>query len=258
MQYLLAALTGALVALAYPLVGAWPLIFVAWTPLMVAIEGASPRRRFLLGWLAGIVATMGIQYWLAGSVVRLTGAPWWAAILALASYSAFIGCQLGFFALAYGPLRRFSGRMAWIVTVPVAFALIEQLYPVVFPIHAGNALWQAPVLMQSAEWIGVSGLTWLVLLSSCGLTFVIEEIGRGRTSDHFVPTAIAGLWVMLGMWGLVRMDQVWSAPVQGSPTVALVQPNVTVAEKQDRDPRVRQEVYRRTVQMTRDVLAKRP
>ena len=54
----LAVLSGALTFAAFPGVGAWPLAFVSWAPLLLAIEGVSLRRAALLGFVAGLVATL--------------------------------------------------------------------------------------------------------------------------------------------------------------------------------------------------------
>ncbi len=258
MSFLLAAVSSALMVASYPDLGWWPLVFCALWPLLVALQGASWRRRLLLGWLTGSLFIAGKHFWIATTMVNLSGLSWPLAILCLVLYALFVGGQWAVFAWAYGFLRAWSGRYSWVVTAPLLYAVCELWWPSVFQLYAGYALWEVPVLLQTAEWIGPSGITWLVVLSSCTLAHVSEEYARGRTSDLLVPTAVAALWLVVSVWGVVRMKQVWQAPVKGHATVALVQANVTVAEKRADDVAVRMGVYDRTEAMTRDALARRP
>ena len=258
MRWLLALCSSALYVLAFPQLGWWPLVFVAAAPLMVGLAGQGARTRFLMGWLTGFGFTLGMQYWIAGTLVSMSDFPWPLAILGLAGYAAYVGLLHALFALLYTPVRRLSGRLGWLCTVPLLYAVVERLFPSLFPLYICSALYRAPILLQGLEWVGPSGMTALVLVVSCGLVHVTEEIARGRASDYFVPTAVTAGWLMLTMWGMVRMEQVWSAPVRGEPTIALVQPNVTTDEKKAPDPRVREEVYARTSEMTRSAMALRP
>lgn len=258
MPFALAALSGVLAVLSYPRLSWWPLIFVAFAPLLIALEGQPWRRRLQLGWVTGLTFTLGMQYWLPGTLVAMSGFPWWLALLCFAGYAAWVGLQWAIFAWAVGPLRRWSGRLGWVLTVPLLYAVLEWMWPVLLPFYASSALFVAPVLLQSAEWIGPSGVTWLVLLASCAVVHVVEDIARRRASDYFVPTAVAGLWCMLAAWGVVRVQHILAAPIRAAPTVALVQPNVTIGEKNAEDPAVREEVYRRTVEMTREAIELRP
>ncbi len=258
MSLLLAALSGVLGFLAFPHFSWWPLVFVTYAPLFIAVEGKTGRRRFGLGLITGTVHTLGMQYWIAGTLVNMSHFPWAAAIPSLVLYSAYHGLMWALVALFYGPVRAWSGRWGWLITVPLMYAVVERVFPSLFPYFACSPLYAAPVLLQASEWIGPSFLTALVILPSCGLVHMIEEYSRGRASDHLVPTAIAALWLMVSVWGVVRMQQVWSAPIRSQPTVALIQPNVTVDEKNARDPAVRKGVYARTEAMTRRAARLRP
>ena len=56
--------SGLLLALSFPLPGIALLAWVAFVPLLVACNGASPRQAFRLGMVAGLTAYAGILYWL--------------------------------------------------------------------------------------------------------------------------------------------------------------------------------------------------
>lgn len=258
MAFLLAALSGLLLFVAFPPFTWWPLVFVAHVPLLVALEGQSGRRRFLLGLTTGTVFICTNQYCIAGTMMRMSSFPLVAAHVALLAYALHTGLQWAIFSWAYAPIRRWSGRAWWVLTVPLLFAATERLYPMILQIFLCSPLYEAPILLQASEVIGPSGITWMVFFVTVGVLRAIEERAQKRTSDHFVITAAVALWFMFAVFGVVRMRQVWDAPVRGRPTVALVQPNVTVAEKTAKNPQARAEVYKRTVAMTEKALQLRP
>ncbi len=258
LSWVLALLSGGLAFAAYPRIGWWPLIFVAYAPLMVALDGQSAKRRFLLGWACGIVFTVGMQYWIVGTLIRMSGFSSIGAVGAFVVYTAYIALLHGLFSVLYSPVRRWSGRYGWIVTIPILYALIERLFPALFPFFVCSALYEYPVLLQTTEWVGPSGGTVLVLLCTTSLVQVVEDMSRGRASDHVAPTAVVALWLMASVWGGVRMQEIWEAPLRGEPTVALIQPNVTTQEKRARDKSVREEVFDRTAAMTRTAISMRP
>ncbi|MEC8022862.1 MAG: apolipoprotein N-acyltransferase [Myxococcota bacterium] len=258
MAYLLAVLTGILTAASFPLLEWWPLIFVAYVPMMIAMNEEPLMRRMRIGWVAGAVTLLGIQYWISHTMVFLSGFPWWAAILVLLGYAATFGLSHALFGALYGLIRTYSGRAAWIAIAPVAWVIIERTFPALFPFYAGNALFRTPVLMQSAEFIGIGGISALIMLTNCAVAHAVEERARGRASDYFVPIATSCLWLILATWGAVRMHQVWSLPTKSNLAVAMIQPNVSVAEKRDRTWVSRIEAWNRTIEMTEAALSMSP
>ncbi len=58
------ALSGVLLALAFPPVGAWPLAWVALAPWIASLRGNSRISAFLLSWLAGAVFFGLLLFWL--------------------------------------------------------------------------------------------------------------------------------------------------------------------------------------------------
>src|ERR1019366_7978460 len=59
-----AFLSGLLYWLAFAGMDVWPLAFVAWVPLLVAMHRQTPRRAALLGWLAGTTMNFCGFFWL--------------------------------------------------------------------------------------------------------------------------------------------------------------------------------------------------
>ena len=256
--YLLAIATAAAGWVIYPRVDLWPFVFVLVAPLLVAIEGQGAGKRFVLGWIAGTVLTPGSHYFIAETLVNLGGLPWAAAVPVFLLYSAWSGIQLGLFALGASVLRRFGGHWLWLVTVPVWFALLERWHPVWFQAYISNVLWHVPVLTQSLEIVGPSGLTALVVFVSCALVHALEAVRASRPRPWLVPAAALALWVVLGIWGAYRMQTFASAPADRTIRVALVQPYVSVAEKRNPPVALRRKIWDRTIALSRGALEPKP
>lgn len=253
-SYALALLSAVFGWLMYPNPDVWPLVFVCNVPLMLALGDPTltGRARFLLGWIAGTGLTLGSHHFIAGTLVNLGGLPVAAAIPVFVLYSAYHGIQLGLFAVAYRLLRRFGGRTLWILTVAVVFAALERLHPVWFQAYISNVFWKAPVLAQSLEYLGPSGLTALLIAAQCTMVIAIEE-------RRVAPLGVAVLaWAMLTGWGGWRMQQIEDAAVERRVTVSLIQPNMTVAEKRPAHMPTRMKVWERTLEMTRKARRQRP
>jgi apolipoprotein N-acyltransferase len=258
MALLLTFVTSVLLILSYPRFGWWPLIFIAYAPLMVAMGGLTKKRRFLLGWFCGTVFILGMQYWVAGTLVAMSGFSWWLAIVCLIAYAAYTGLQWGLFALAYVPVRRWSGRRGWFVTVPLLWVTLEWVFPALFPFTAASALYETPEFLQLGEWTGTAGPSFMVFLVSCTFTHGAEQVSQRRRSDLFVATAVTATWMMVIALGLVRTNQLRNIPIKTTVQVVLIQPNVTVAEKRDKDRRTREMVYERTAELTLAALKLKP
>jgi len=199
-----------------------------------------------------------MQYWLAGTLVRMSGFSWPLAIAGLGVYSAVIGLQWAIFAWLYAPVRRWSGRVGWLLTVPLLYTAFEHVFPSIFSLSIGHALYDHPVLIQTAEWAGVFGPAVLIMCVTCVVTATLEEIKKRRAGVLFGPTAITAVWMIVIALGLVRMERIRDAPSRSKTTVAIVQPNVTIDEKRDADPRVREAVFERTVELTQKAVRTHP
>lgn len=101
---LLAALSGLLAALALPSPGLWPLAFVAWVPLLVALDERRDGAR--LGLCAGVV--------FFGVSLR------WVALLSVPGFIALV-VYLSFWIAAFGALAKHVPRLA----LPFAWVALE-------------------------------------------------------------------------------------------------------------------------------------
>jgi apolipoprotein N-acyltransferase len=173
----LAAIAAGLAAsLSFPTPGFVPLAFVAWAPLLLALDGVTPARGAALGFTAGAVFFAVVLRWLAALTVPL----WLASALYLALYVAAFG------AIA---TRLWRGPRAALVALPAAWVALEWLRGWIFGgfpgAEIGSALALEPRLLSLASLGGVALLSLAVL--SCNLAVALAAraaIAVTGTSDR--------------------------------------------------------------------------
>ena len=105
LNLLLALASALLLILAFPAFDIAVLAPFALAPLLVAMaREPGAKRRFLLGWAAGILYWVGVCYWIEYVLAMHGGMAPWAAWLAFALFSLAKALHMGVFALLAGPL----------------------------------------------------------------------------------------------------------------------------------------------------------
>lgn len=217
------ALGGLALALAFPPLRLWPLVFVAWIPLWVDLDragtasGGRPglRRTFLQGWVMGMVAFPVMMYWLlalSNEEVTIPG----LMIPSLLLIGLYLGLFFGLAALISSLLARWSG-LPVIALAPAVTALVEflrSLGPLGFPWGApAYALARVPVLIQAGAWAGFWGLGFAILLVNGALA----AAATGRRWGFALALAVVAA---LGVHGGILMARHPAGAVRGGPGAA--------------------------------------
>jgi apolipoprotein N-acyltransferase len=264
LDFALALLSGALLALSFPRFGHPAFAWIALVPLLVGLSGwrgrpgvftgQPPVRAFTLGLLAGLVYFIGTIYW-TGSVIRTFGG--------LAAPVALLGMLLLAFTLALFPavtalitarLVRRAGAGA-LLLMPAAWVATE--YARGFPFIFGGFPWvplgnsQVTVLpvAQLASVLGVYGLSALVAFVNAALAYAVLSAGRQRL---VVVAATAVLIAAVGGWGAMRIAD-GSLTREGTTIrVGLIQGNIAQEDKWNRNEARR--IFTTYLAMTRDAV----
>ena len=224
-----AALTGALLAVAFPPLEWAGTAWVALVPLILAVRDMRPRRALALGLFGGAVFWIPSIFWLRH--VSLPGA------VGLALYCAL---YVMVFALLISTwCRRFGVERWWmnlgLVVVSaaawVALEYIRSIFGTGFAWnHLGASQYQNIYLIQAARWGGVYAVSAVVVAvnAAAALTLLqyMDQGGRWkRPHPELMLAALILAAVMLDGKYSLRMPAPPSQPLR----VALIQPNIPQA-----------------------------
>ncbi len=230
---LAAALSGLLLALAYPRVDLASLAWFALVPLFLVMA----ERPFRSGFTAGLVFFATVLYWLNIVMTTFGRLHPLLSVVAWLLLAAYLALFFGAVTWAACRLREKLG-LATVVTLPVLWVALEFLRSFLltgFPwASLGYSQQSHLVLIQSADLFGVYGLSFLLVLSNAVLAAAVAS--RRRPGRGPFPTAGVCIALVLllanasyGLWRLSgdpdRREQTLS--------VALVQGNIDQTVKWD-------------------------
>lgn len=234
----LAALSGLLLFLSFPGVGAWPLAFVAWVPLLLALEGQTVRRAALLGFVAGFASTLPALRFLYGTLRDQSGLgpiPCALIFVAVAAYHGLRGSVIGAVARSIpgdpGPPS---------LLFAAGLALSEIAIPSLFPWYFGASVHDVPMLLQTAELFGPVGVSVVLACSSVGVAETISSWWPDRQTKPRVIVPALAIPIVAALWGTLRISQI-DARAKASPPLAagVVQTNLARSDETEAERRLR-------------------
>jgi apolipoprotein N-acyltransferase len=270
LDYALALVSGALLALSFPRYGHPAFAWIALVPLLVALTGwegrgltvvngrpgrlpgKSPRRAFLLGLTTGFVYFAGTLYW-TGTVIRTFGGiPLPAAVLGVCLLALYQGFFPALFALISSRLIARGGPVGILVSA-AAWVATEYFRGVVFGgfpwVLLGDSQVTVLPVAQLASVLGVYGVTALVAFVNAAVAYVVLATGRHRVA---AIAAAAVVLVATGAWGAMRVADA-SLTRAGTPIrVGLIQANIPQEDKWKSGEARR--IFTTYIAMTRDAV----
>jgi apolipoprotein N-acyltransferase len=222
--------SGLLYWLAFPGIDAWPLAFVAWVPLVLAMHRQTPRRAALLGWTAGITMNVAGFWWLQGMLSTFSGFPAPICFFFLLVVCSFQGGRIAFQGWLYG--RATTRGWPYAPVFAASFAAAELLFPVLFLWYFAATVHARPVLTQTADLGGpiLVGLV-LVAVNLAVAEGILSRLERRRPSVPTLATG-AGVLAVACLYGVLRIHAVDAAAAAApAANVGVVQANMGLLEK---------------------------
>lgn len=221
--YLLAAAGGLLAALPWLNFSLYPLAWIGFAPLLVALRRATTRRGAIaLGLVAGMVCNVPAFIWLMHTMNVFGGFPTVVSGFFYLCLSLYSACQFVLFSVAL--FRVGPGPLA--LSAPLLWIPLELLFWNLFPWRMANSQLELPLVMQVGDLTGPYGLSFVIVWTNAALAALWSE----KRWAPLVASSAAVLTVV--GYGLVRWPQI-EAEVAASPAlrVGLVQGNVGIREK---------------------------
>lgn len=207
----LSIVSAVLLILAQPPWGLGWLALVALAPLLVALRGAGPGERFLLGWSCGTLWSFGmVGVWLwPAAESALDWGPVGSLAVALAATQIYGGLHLAVFAAVVfaGDLGGRRERL-WPLAVAVCWVGIEALRSATFAGVPwgllGHAPWDRPAAIQAASLAGVAAVSFWVAAVNGALAEAVLRALDGASPRRPLTLAAAVLVVAVshGSWRL--------------------------------------------------------
>ena len=247
LRYALAAVSGALLALAFPRVSMAGLAWIAPGLLLFAANGAKPGATFRIGYFGGLVYYLCTLNWLLYIPVKFLPILGWVALSAyLALFPAlWVWIAWKLFPTVL-PQTRFpweqelntrlfetsaARRALWAIKCGAAWVALEMLLARLlsgFPWDfLGVSQYQMLPLIQVASYTGVYGISFLIIWFSVSLYLAAMALPRQPLARGSWVRELALPLVTLcvvGTWGLSTLRHY--QPPAGRSTIALVQPSI--------------------------------
>jgi apolipoprotein N-acyltransferase len=231
----LSAVSGALLALAFPMVDWGPVAWVALVPLLMASLGRGPWAAFRTGWVAGVMFFLATLYWLVLTIGTYTNLSPLVSVGPLLLLCGFLALGFGIFTAGCERARRAGVELA--LVAPPLWVLVEWIRTYIlggFPwVSLGYSQYRATYLVQFVELTGIYGLSALVVLVNVAVYGAVRRWLAGEAPSTRGMLAVTGLLVALVGGGYWRVQQLSILPPKGSLRVGLIQGNVPQDVKWD-------------------------
>jgi len=241
LDFALALLSGALLALSFPRFGHPAFAWIALVPLVLALSGwrgrpgrlpgQPPLRAFLLGLASGSVYFAGTLYW-TGTVIRTFGGiPTIAAIGGVILLALYQGAFPAIGALISSRLINRAG-VAGIFLVPAAWVATEYFRGVAFGgfpwVPLGDSQVTVLPVAQLASVLGMYGVSLLVAFVNAAIAYAMLTAGRARMS---ALAATAVVLIATAAWGSLRIADGSLTRMGTAIRVGLIQGNIAQEDK---------------------------
>jgi apolipoprotein N-acyltransferase len=227
----LAVLSAALLVFSFPDFNLWPLAWVGFVPLFLAIARRPERgRAFLLGWITGTLFFYGSCYWLTHAMIRYGGIPAWAAYLLIIPPTVIAGlfpaiCSMALARVVWrwGARALFVAPLLWVTLEWARLGLIGQLWNAI-----GYSQAYVPSLIQTARWGGVYAVGFLIVMVNAAVAYAFLQ-----KNARALKLASAAILCTAGIIFLSLLPILFRTSDNGKPAAAViaVQPNVPMDQQ---------------------------
>lgn len=247
----LAALSGLLLAAAFPLADLHLLAWIGLIPLFLALQGQTVKNGFWLGGISGIIFFAGTVHWVTNSVHFYGGVPLIPASLVTLLLCAYLALYPALFSAAIVHLKRHRPALL-VVFAPALWTALELARTYVFSGFPwsllGYSQYDALPVIQVADITGIYGVSFLIVLVNAAISLFImdKKQYRGLAIVALVMALVIG-------YGFMRLR----APEgPGAITISVVQGNIEQDKKWD--PAYQKETIAIYERLTSEVLKQHP
>ncbi|HDQ04623.1 MAG TPA: apolipoprotein N-acyltransferase [Deltaproteobacteria bacterium] len=230
---ILAVLSGLFLFFSFPKYGFGFMAWISLVPLFFAIfNAASIKRVFLLGFITGVTAYIGIIYWITYVVVNYGHLPMYLGIIIMLLLAGYLSIYIALFAAG---VYFFRNKVILCFVAPALWVCCEYLKSCLFTgfpwANLGYSQYLNFLFIQFADVFGVYGLSFLIV-SVNAVIFVLSKQKTKQAVNSFIAIALAVTFVYI--YGFVRINQVDREIKKAEGlNVSLIQGNIDQSVKWD-------------------------
>jgi len=165
MNLFLGVTSGVLFFLSFPKHGIGVIAWISLVPLLFALKDAGVKEGVILGFVTGIVANIGLMYWITFVVVHYGYLPYYLGIVIMLLLAAYLSIYFAVFAAG---MVYFAGKgIPRIIAAPVLWTCLEYVkshFLTGFPWeNLAHSQYLYRTLIQVADVTGTFGITFLIV-----------------------------------------------------------------------------------------------
>lgn len=216
----------------------WPLGLVLLVPMLRLLDGCRTLGHSLLaGWAITLAYTLGGFGWFGLAIGQYTGMGGASGMLLLLAGAPLFQPQIICLAVVRHLARRRYSPLCGALAGAAAWVAAEWYWPKLLGDTLGHGLYFSALLRQSADLIGVAGLTLLLVLANEAILAAITRYPRGpRAAVLPLLPVLAGLLLLAGYGALLHPANPSANPTDNPKSntvrIALIQSNLVDYERQ--------------------------
>lgn len=228
-QCLLILIFAVLISLAFLESDYYYFAWFAFVPLLLALDGASLLKTYVLSLLAGVCAYSSGMYWVVDFAQISKGLSLVDSLGLALVYWLYCGHHIALMMVLFKWLKR-RVSLSEFLLFPLVVASFTSAYPMLFAMRLGDTQATFPIALQAIEFVGVHGLDIIVALVNVfifrmfhSIFFSRSEFKRSKKMPWFISIVIVISWFAYG----VTQFAVWNAHIEQWDTlkIGIVQPN---------------------------------
>lgn len=203
--------------------------WVAFVPMLFALENASLLKTYLLGLVAGIFGYTNGMYWIVDFIQISKGFELSKSIGLASIYWIYCGHLMAFMFLLFNWIKR-KTRIHEFIVFPIVVTTFTSAYPMLFAMRLGDTQTSFPIALQAIEFVGVHGLDALIALVNIVIFNLVRTVfclkgSSCRVSKRAMLAAVSiiALWFS---YGAIQFSS-WNKKIAQWDTIkiGIVQPN---------------------------------
>lgn len=239
-ELFLCLLSAGLLVSSFPRLDFWPLAWIGFVPLFLALQNKSASGAFFLACFTGALFWLGTIYWL----VHVTLPGMLVLVLYLSLYFGIFGLLIR---------RDLLTANYSLLAIPSLWVVLEYLRSHLFTgfpwALLGYSQYLNLPLIQISDITGVWGVSFLVMLGNISFYYLL----RGRARQIIFPVL---LFIVVLVYGLLRATQIEGAKAEGRIRISVIQGNI--AQELKWDPANNDPILNRYLSLTREAARGKP